>query len=108
MAKFCTKCGRELKDGKCVVCRQRAVSNSYLIVGIVLVSVAFILGILLGALVPQTTDVVKSIFTSETEKKFNWGLMFATWGAGVATFIFYLAVYHLFKKLDCILVELKK
>lgn len=107
MTKFCTKCGRELKDGKCVICKQKAVSTSYLVIGIVLVSVAFILGIILGAVVPTTTEVVKSIFESETKSSFNWQIMLTTWGIGAITFIFYLATYHLFRKIDYILIELK-
>ncbi len=108
MAKFCTKCGRELKDGKCIICKQRTVSNSYLVLGIIFVSIAFILGIILGAVVPQTTEVIKGILETETESSFNWQLMLTTWGIGTVTFLCYLAVYHLFKKLDCILAELKK
>ena len=106
MAELCTKCGKELKEGKCVICKQRTISNSYLVLGIIFISISFILGIILGAVAPQTTTVVKGMV--ETESSFNWQLMLTTWMAGVVTFICYLAVYHLFKKLDCILVELKK
>ncbi len=108
MAKFCTKCGRETKDGKCTICRQKAVSTSYLVVGIVLVSVAFLLGLILPFVIPEKTEVLGGLFNAEVKESFNWKLMLSIWGSGAATFIFYLATYHLFRKLDCILAEIKK
>ena len=108
MSKFCTKCGSETKDGKCYLCSQRTVSKSYLIIGIIFISVLFVLGIILGAVVPNTTEVIVGVLNTETESSFNWQLMLATWGFGVGIFIFYLAVYHLFTKLDIIMRLVKE